>query len=473
MIDRLLSHRLFPGWLVDSGWRTWFFTRLVMVAVMLPFTDHGDLGDLRYYLHSFQAFHSGGWEGSGGGWQGTLSEYPIPAVLILGAPYAVMALLGLGSSTIYLWIAIMLGADALVMRILRRSGSESAPVLWLIAVPALGPLVYCRFDLLPGLFVGLSILASERAAKRAGLYAAIATALKYSPVLIVPGLAAARWSRKQVLVTVAVAGGALMALTWALGGTDRVMSPLRYQNDRGLQVESVWATITMLVRSIFPGRYYVYIAPSKSWEILGPGVGTSLFVSKVATAVMIVLLVWLWVRGWRAGQPATSRLVWLSLCGIMAFIVSGKVLSPQYLAWLLPAAIIGVALLSGEERRHLRRWTIILIATCVVTHVVWPYAYTPLVHYRWGTPIITAVLGVRNLLLMVLAGMAFAEGFRTTKRLPRLVVDPALADSELGAVVPGVPGLPGHGGDQVPEAPHEGRDQQPADHGIHGEPRQQ
>ncbi|HJQ04992.1 MAG TPA: hypothetical protein VJ872_06085 [Nocardioides sp.] len=466
MIDRLLGHRLFPGWLFDSGWRTWFFTRLLMVAVMLPFTDHGDLGDLRYYLSSFQHFGDGGW-------QGTLAEYPVPAVLVLIAPYAVMSLLGMASATLYVWIAIMVGAEALVMRILRNSGSESAPVLWLVAIPALGPLVYCRFDLLPGLFVGLSILASGRAAKRAGVYAAIATALKYSPVLMVPALAAARWSRKQVLLTVALAGGALMAVTCVLGGTDRVMSPLRYQNDRGLQVESVWATVVMMVRSIFPGRYWVGLAPSKSIEIAGPGVGTSLLVSKIATAVMIALLVWLWVRAWRAGMPATNRLVWLSLCGVMAFIVSGKVLSPQYLAWLLPAAIIGVALLTGEERRHLRRWTIMLIVTCVVTHVVWPYAYTPVVHYRWGTPIITAVLGVRNLLLMVLAGVAFAEGFRTTKPLPRLVVDPALAGSELGAVVPGIPGLRGHGGHQVPEATHEGRDQQPADHGVHGETAQQ
>ncbi|HWU20987.1 MAG TPA: glycosyltransferase family 87 protein [Nocardioides sp.] len=461
MIDRLLDHRRYPARFFDAGWRTWCLTRLVMVAVMLPFTDHGDLGDLRYYLTSFQHFGDGGW-------QGTLSEYPVPAVLVLILPFALMSLLGLGGATIYLWIAIMLGADALVMRILRRAGSESAPVLWLVAIPALGPLVYCRFDLLPGLFVGLSIMASERAAKRAGVYAAIATGLKYSPVLIVPALAAARWSRKQVLLTVALAGGALMAITWVLGGTDRVMSPLRYQNVRGLQIESVWATIVMTVRSVFPGRYWVGLAPSKSIEILGPGVGTSLFVSKVATAAMIGLLVWLWVRAWRAGMPATNRLVWLSLCGVMAFIVSGKVLSPQYLAWLLPAAIIGVALLAGEERRHLRRWTILLIVTCAITHVVWPYAYTPLVHYRWGTPIITAVLGVRNLLLMMLAGMAFAEGFRTTKRLPRLVVD-----SELSAVVPGIPGLAGHGGDQVAEAAHEGRDQQPADHGVHGETAQQ
>lgn len=466
MTDRLLSHRTFLGRLFDSGWRTWILTRLVMVAVMLPITDHGDLGDLRYYLTSFQHFGDGGWHG-------TLSEYPVPAVLVLIAPYAVMSLLGVAGGTVYVWIAIMLAADAVVMRIVRRSGSGSAPVLWLIAVPALGPLVYCRFDLLPGLFVGLSILASERAARRAGVYAAIATALKYSPVLIVPALAATRWSRKQVLLSVAVAGGALMAVTWALGGTDRVMSPLRYQNDRGLQVESVWATVVMTVRSIFPGRYWVGLAPSKSIEIAGPGVGTSLFVSKVATAVMIALLVWLWVRAWRAGMPATNRLVWLSLCGVMAFIVSGKVLSPQYLAWLLPAAVIGVALLAGEERRHLRRWTVLLIVTCVVTHVVWPYAYTPVVHYHWGTPIITAVLGVRNLLLMVLAGMAFAEGFRTTKALPRLVVDPSLDGSELGAVVPGVPGLAGHGGHQVAEPAHERRDQQPADHGVHGEAAQE
>ncbi|HWU22766.1 MAG TPA: glycosyltransferase family 87 protein [Nocardioides sp.] len=461
MIDRLLDHRRFPARLFDSGWRTWFLTRLVMVAVMLPFTDHGVIGDLQYYLRTFRHFGDLGWQGS-------LSEYPVPAVLILIAPFAVLSVLGLGGATLYVWIAIMLGTDALVMRILRRSGSESAPVLWLVAIPALGPLVYCRFDLLPGLFVGLAIMASERSGKRAGVYASIATALKYSPVLIVPALAAARWSRKQVLITVAVVGGLLMGLTWLLGGTDRVMSPLRYQNDRGLQIESVWATVVMLVRSVYNGRYSVGQAPSHSVEIAGPGVGTSLFVSKVATVAMIALLVWLWVRAWRAATPATNRLVWLSLSGVMAFIVSGKVLSPQYLAWLLPAAIIGVALLAGEERRHLRRWAILLIVTCAVTHVVYPYAYTPLVHYSWGTPIMTAVLGVRNLLLMILAGMAFAEGFRTTKLLPRLVVD-----SELSAVVPGIPGLAGHGGDQVAEAADEGRDQEPADHGVHGDTAQQ
>lgn len=83
------------------------------------------------------------------------------------------------------------------------------------------------------------------------------------------------------------------------------MSPLAYQRDRGLQVESPAAAPAMVARALEPGRYVVGYSDFQAYEVSGPGVHLLLVLGwtwLVAAALVLrsALVVWLGVDAFRA-----------------------------------------------------------------------------------------------------------------------------------------------------------------------------
>ncbi|MCX6401164.1 MAG: glycosyltransferase 87 family protein [Propionibacteriales bacterium] len=416
-----------------TAWLWWATTRLVLLIVLVT-VETGVGFDLKYYRESLGDFGADGVTG-------TLREYPVPAFLALAAPYALLSLAGATSYYSLFVIVLAVGLDATFLRaLLHRAGAAdvttpgtlggiSLPaVVWLAAVPAIGSLTYARFDLLPGVLIGLALLALVDAPRRAAVLGALATGAKYWPALVLPTLAAPRSSRLRVLAAGAVTGAALVVVSLVLGGWDRIMSPLDYQGDRGLQIESVAATPAMVRWAAGPGDHDVFFSKALAWEIDGPGVSALITVSTVATAGLLLAMVALWVLAWRRlgdvrdSLPAT---IWLTLAAVSAFVVGGKVLSPQYLIWLLPAACAGLALLDDPaEQRRLRRWTAVLLVAAVITHVVFPHGYHELIDHTTWSGAVVALLLVRNLLLVGLCGYALVSATRLVRRPRRRPTDP-------------------------------------------------
>ena len=407
-------------------WAWWGLTRLLLVVLLMT-GESGSISDLNYYKASLDDLGS---EGVGG----TLAEYPVPAFLLLAAPYALLSLLGAADSYQVLVLLLLLLVDAgFLSALIRRGGAGIPAVAWLVATPALGAISYARFDLVPGVLVALALFALVGAPRRAAVLAVLATGVKYSPALVLPGLAAPAASRVRVVVSGALAGTGLLAVSIATGGWDRVVSPLTYQGDRGLQIESVAATPAMVRWALAPGDDRIFFAPSLAWEIDGPWTGALIGLSTAVTVVLVVVLVALWALAWtRLPDPSAAMpaVVWLTLGALSAFVVSGKVLSPQYLLWLLPAASAGLVLVDGADRRRLGRWTAVLLAAAVLSHVLYPHAYLALIdgHSGWSVPV-ALVLAVRNLLLVGLCISALRAAWEAVRRVPRrprdLVASPA------------------------------------------------
>lgn len=405
-------------------WAWWAVSRFVLVLVLLT-VESGVGFDLDYYADSI------GDDGDDGV-AGTLREYPVAAVLVLAAPYGLLAL---GGATAYFALVVIVLAvvlDGAFLRALlarattrtRRIGGVPLPAAaWLVAVPAIGSISYARLDLLPGVLIGLSLLSLADAPRRAAVLAAAATGVKYWPALVLPTLAAPRASRRRVLVTGAATGVGLVAVSLALGGWDRLLSPLDYQGSRGLQIESVAATPAMVGWALSPDRYDVFFPDSLAWEVDGPGVAALITASTALTAVLLLVMAVLWALAWRRLDDPHSSLAaatWLMLAGVCAFIIGGKVLSPQYLIWLLPLACAGLALLEeSDELRRLLRWSAVLLLASVLTHVVYPHGYLELIDHTDWTGVVVTVLVVRNVLLVGLCGYAVVAAARLVTRAPR------------------------------------------------------
>ena len=248
---------------------------------------------------------------------------------------------------------------------------------------------------------------------------------------------AAATRRRAAAATLLVVGGGLAAATVLVAGWPRLVSPLGYQSERGLQIESVAATPVMLARLADPAGWQVGYARSKSYEVVGPAVQALLSLS---TLLSVVLLAGVAVLSWRVvrrGSALTPEgLVWFALAAVTGFVVVSKVLSPQYLLWLLPMVCVGLLLAPGPA---LRRWATGLLVVAALTHLVYPIGYTALIFPDDGSLVVVGLLAVRNVMLVLLSGsppsrrgarrgaVAGAGGASSLSR-----VDPARAAAGLG-----------------------------------------
>lgn len=254
---------------------------------------------------------------------------------------------------------------------------------WFVALaPVLtGSLILSRFDLWPALLTAAALLAFVRGRDIGGwVLLALAVAAKVWPVVLVPLLFARAWRRgdRRGPLT-GLAALAVVVVPFAIVAPHGLWSSLRGQASRPLQVESLGA-------SLFTTFSHPHVITSHgSQNVAGHATAASVF-----TALQIASLVALWVA-YARGPQTDARLLRYCAAAVCAFVVFDKVLSPQYLLWLIPL----VPLVRGR-RGPLA--VAVLTAACVLTQVWFPLRY-------WGYVDAFHLAGVvlaRNLVLLAL-----------------------------------------------------------------------
>ncbi len=363
-------------------------------------------GDLRYFAHSLTALPDAGLAH-------TLVEYPLPGVVVVAVPWLVAGLVGTTDAYDGVVTALSLLGDAAFTVLLARTGlprRRAALVVWLLAVPLLGATTYARFDLVPGLLAGAALLLLRARPRLAATLAALATGFKLWPALVLPALAAPGRSRRPVVTVVVGVGVLLAGASVVLAGWGRLFTPLAWQSERGLQIEAVAATPAMVGWALAPGSYEIAFTRHNAYEVFGPGTGGLVTVSAVATMLAVAVLLGLWLLAFRHGRALSAETVsWLALAAVGLFVVTGKVLSPQYLLWLLPLAAAAAGL---SRERALVAWAAGLLVATAATQVVFPELYGQLTHRGEHAGWAVLALTVRNLLLAGLVGWAVVASVR-------------------------------------------------------------
>jgi Glycosyltransferase family 87 len=287
-----------------------------------------------------------------------------------------------------------------------------------VCVPAvapllLGALLLTRFDLYPAALAVGAVAAMLAGRDRLGAGAlGAAIAVKLWPGVLVPLLGAWVWRRRgrhEALLCLGIATVvvALAFLPFFVASPDGVARSVWRQLDRPLQIESLGAAVLL-------GAHHVAGMPL-DWESSHGSqnlTGTVAVLTAVAaSAVQVALLVWLWAR-FASGPADPVRLARYAAATVVAFVAVGKVLSPQFLIWLLPL----VPLVVG--RRGLVACGL-LAAACLLTRGWFPDRYWALVK-EFDEPASWLVLA-RNMLLVALlvaaAGPVSARA-RTPARSP-------------------------------------------------------
>jgi hypothetical protein len=407
----------------------WLATRGGLVWLLMD-RERAVLGDVTYYRDSLALMGANGLDH-------TLVEYPVPGVALVAFPYAIVRMLGHLSWYSAVVSSLAFAADAAFIGMLVRArawgrhdhawrGITPAEWVWLLGVPALGATTYARFDLVPGILVGVAVLYAGHRPAFAGVMAACATSLKYWPAMVLPALAAPQRSRSLVLVAVAGAGSALALASLVVGGWSRLFSPFTWQGDRGLQIESIAGTLAMVAWALLKGPWHSAYTEHNAWEVFGPGVHVLEWACRIGALVVVAALGWLWWRAWRhlehpRDEEVVDAVVWLVLAAVTGFVVTSKVFSPQYLLWALPAAAAGLAVVhNGETWRRLLWWSGLLVLAMAMTQVFFPLWYGPLLRHTGWSVASVALLALRNLTVLGLCVAAFRESWRVlhTAHLP-------------------------------------------------------
>jgi hypothetical protein len=292
--------------------------------------------------------------------------------------------------------ALALAAMAVVLRQLRRSNVEVwLPLLFAALAPLLlGSVILSRFDLWPTAIVAAALAALVSGRLRTGhVLLGLGVTAKIYPAAFVPLGVAYVWKRagrREALACLALALGVVAAVfvPFVVLSPGGVWHSISIQLSRPLQVESLGAAFLLIAHHVF-GFGLAGETSHGSQNVAGTAAGV---LAVVTSIVQVATLLWIWLSFARG--PATREgLVRYTAAALCAFIALGKVLSPQFLIWLIPI----VPLVRG--RRGL--WASALLAAALVLTQVWfPFRYFRLaLHFESG---VSWVLLARDLVLVAM-----------------------------------------------------------------------
>ncbi|MFC9426098.1 glycosyltransferase 87 family protein [Streptomyces sp. NPDC056987] len=332
-------------------------------------------------------------------------QYPPGAALAVLSP-AVLPFLGYASA----FFVLACLCDAAVLGLLLRAAtgpgrSARGAWVWVAGVPLLGPTAYARYDVMVTAVAVAALLAGAGRPRLMGALAACGALLKVWPVLLLVGTPPGRVTRRAW--TGAVVTAALLTAL-ACAALPGALAFLTFQRERGTEVESLGALVFQVWRH-FGWEGGVQLSYG-SVEFVGPYVP---LVSSVALALSVLALGWLLVWRLRARAPYPAGTAFdAAFTAVLLFTTTSRVISPQYLLWLVGLAAACLTLRASRMTAP----AVLVVAATGVTLLEFPLGFG---HVVAGDALGVALLFVRNGLLVAATLTACRRLWRETVSGPR------------------------------------------------------
>jgi Glycosyltransferase family 87 len=354
----------------------------------------GEYGDVQLYAHDAKAILDGQVP-----YRDFTLEYPpgslaafLPPAVSLGHYTELFRVL----MTLCGAVAVLLATPLVALR--GRHVAAAALAACALAPLAFGPIVVNEYDFWPTLLTVVALLAFVRDRHSlGGALLGVGAATKIFPGAILP--AALVWvyrrrGRRAALRSLAWFAGAAGLLYLAFGSVapGGVWFSIKLQATRGLQKESLGAAVLFALDQL--GAYKAHIVEGNhTWTELTGRAGDALATASMLCEALVALGV---ARVVALRRPEPRTLVLAAATAVTGFVAFGKVLSPQYLVWLVPLVPLAGGLLDS----------MILACALLVTQlwflgVLTPFALGPqvwLVVARDGALLLLVALLFRRLL---------------------------------------------------------------------------
>jgi uncharacterized membrane protein len=193
----------------------------------------------------------------------------------------------------------------------------------------------------------------------------LAVAAKLYPGLLLPLALAQAWrrgGRREALTCGGIFAAVVIAayLPFVVIAPDGVAASIGRQLSRPLQIESLGAAVLLAAHQLFGAGIEMHSGHG-SQNLVGSAADV---LAALLSVAQVATLVWLWMRFAR-GEATPERLVRYAAASLVAFVALGKVLSPQFLVWLIPVVPLAR-----------RMWaTFLLTLGLVLTQLWFPYRY--------------------------------------------------------------------------------------------------
>ena len=442
LLQRLHRARVFaPQYRRSLYW--WAGTRTLLFLWALnyvPYFSRGAvLGDVVTYSNWSSIMVHGSFPSSDPEWQ-----YPPAAALVMLFP-KLIAFTGIGYIDSFFVFALLADFAVLALligqadRIARQTAEPGqtarAPHLagvwaWVLGGFALGPILFMRYDVIvTALAVGGMVFTVRSTAKRGaeraeartwqirGALLGLGAIVKVWPVVLLLGAPPAKRGRRTLVWAVVSAAAISAVLSLSLSGA---LSFVSKQGGRGIEVESVLASPFMMA------AWFGYPADTVhefgNFQISGPGTelvgGAAIFLTLLGFGAVL----WWRLRRMRPESWTPALMYDIGFTTLLIMVVTSRVLSPQYLVWL-----VGTAALCLAENGPARRATLmfkpamIVMGCTLVSQVEFPLLFGEVMYHGfWGTALVAA----RNMALLAATVMAMRALWRSTSGAARRGAEP-------------------------------------------------
>lgn len=347
--------------------------------------DHHRYGDAAYYGHYAHEMTTGHWP-----YRDFFDEYPVLAQPL----FFVVKLLPGPFVTSFKWTMALCGIGALVLLVYAMRTSLLRLVVAAAVVAAspllVGPVFLNTYDLFPTLLTVAAVLAFLRGKERtAYVILALAVAAKVYPLVLLPLALIETWERggrDAVQRALAWFAGVLVLvhLPFAVMGPGGLRFSYWVQLKRGLEVESLGGGILLVLDRLGIRDVVLRDEAPGSRDAVGSLATAVGIVSSLAIVAAVLYVAWVYLNGKR-------DLLLASAAAVAAFVAFNKVLSPQYVVWLVPLVPAAGLVAAG-----------VLVGALALTHLEWDRFASPhgSVHH-WGEVLSWWILA-RDLVLVAL-----------------------------------------------------------------------
>jgi hypothetical protein len=367
---------------------------------LVSWIERGQLSDVPVYVHYAELMRHGAVP-----YRDFKFEYPpaaLPAMLLpsyMSWSYATSFAVLMGVCG-----AACIAASASALGAVGASAERTWAALLAIGVSplVLGSLFDSRFDLWPTLLALAAVAAVVRERPLvSGALLGLGFAAKLWPAVLLPLAVVHLWRRRGqagalALVAAFAVVSAACFLPFAVLGSDGLRAMFADQLDRPLQVESLGAAVLMAAQHLGM-RPLATVSTHGAQALSGRGAGLA---ADLSTVLEIAAVVAIWIVFARRRLADGEAMLIAAAAAVTALVAFDRVLSPQYLIWLVP-----FVLLVPGVRGILAGGLLFLALGLTQTWFPWHYWSLALDHaapWSW-------YLLVRDLALVALAGVLLLE----------------------------------------------------------------
>jgi uncharacterized membrane protein len=283
--------------------------------------------------------------------------------------------------------------------IARRLGRAPWKMLtvYTLAVLAMGPITGQQYDIFPAVLVLLAVYSFWRGKHEIswGLLA-LGTLAKIYPIVVAPLFLIYYirnrqyryiWSGLLAFLLISL----VILLPFLILSPHSLWGVYSYHDQRGIQLESTYSSFLLLADKLG----LVAVHPTfgfGSWNVSG-SIENELATSSTFILILFLLLAYFYIYiRTRQEKIDVMQTGAFSLLAVLIVLITSKILSPQYLIWLIPL----LPFVTGRWRYAV--WTIFVVIGGL-TYLIFPHYYSGLINFDY--PAVAALLA-RNILLILM-----------------------------------------------------------------------